>query len=98
LAAHAHTSVRNFARRFRAETGTTPLQWLVQQRVLLARRLLETTELSVAQIAARAGFGSALSLRQHFQRETLVAPRAYRRGVLTLAPTRWMAGAMALGP
>jgi transcriptional regulator GlxA family with amidase domain len=47
--------------------------------VLLARRLLETTELSVAQVAARAGFGSALSLRQPFQRETLVAPRAYRR-------------------
>jgi transcriptional regulator GlxA family with amidase domain len=79
LAAHAHASVRHFARRFRAETGTTPLQWLVQQRVLLARRLLETTELSVAQIAARAGFGSALSLRQHSQRATLVAPRAYRR-------------------
>ena len=79
MAAHAHASVRHFARRFRAETGTTPLQWLVQQRVLLARRLLETTELSVAQVAARAGFGSALSLRQHFQRETLVAPRAYRR-------------------
>ncbi|HZF67902.1 MAG TPA: helix-turn-helix domain-containing protein, partial [Gemmatirosa sp.] len=79
MARHAHASVRHFARRFRAETGTTPLQWLVQQRVLLARRLLETTELTVEQVAARAGFGSALSLRQHFQRETLVAPRAYRQ-------------------
>jgi AraC family transcriptional activator FtrA len=79
LARRANASVRHFSRRFRAETGTTPLQWLVQQRVLLARGLLETTELSVAQIAARAGFGSPLSLRQHFERETLVTPAAYRR-------------------
>ncbi len=51
----------------------------MQRRVLLARRLLETTDLSVAQIAARAGFGSPLSLRQHFAREALVSPAAYRR-------------------
>jgi transcriptional regulator GlxA family with amidase domain len=47
--------------------------------VLLARRLLETSDLSVRQIAARAGFGSPLSLRQHFERETMVTPVAYRR-------------------
>jgi AraC family transcriptional activator FtrA len=79
MARHANTSVRHFARRFRAETGTTPLRWLTLQRVLLARRLLETTDLSVQQIAARAGFGSPLSLRQHFERETMVTPVAYRR-------------------
>ena len=57
LAARAHMAPRTFARRFRAETGTTPHDWLTNQRVLLARRLLEETDLGVDAIAARAGFG-----------------------------------------
>jgi transcriptional regulator GlxA family with amidase domain len=72
-------SRRNFTRRFRAETGTSPLQWLLQQRVLRARRLLETTEMSVGRIALECGFGSALSLRDHFTREVGTTPAAYRR-------------------
>ena len=63
-------SPRTFARRFVAETGTTPLKWLHAQRVLEARRLLEHTDLPVEQVAARAGFGSAPSLREHFRRAT----------------------------
>jgi transcriptional regulator GlxA family with amidase domain len=79
LARHAGVSPRTFARRFAAETGTTPLQWLLAQRVLLARRLLETTDEPVARVAALAGFGDALSLRKHFGRATGAAPLAYRR-------------------
>jgi transcriptional regulator GlxA family with amidase domain len=79
LAARARVSPRTFARRFVAETGTTPLKWLHAQRVLEARRLLEHTDLSVEQVAARSGFGSAPSLREHFRRATATTPTAYRR-------------------
>ncbi|HKG03543.1 MAG TPA: helix-turn-helix domain-containing protein [Conexibacter sp.] len=79
LARHAHTSERTFNRRFRAETGTTPLRWLHAQRVDHARRLLEASDLPVEQVAQRCGFGSAASLRQHFRRATSTTPTAYRR-------------------
>lgn len=79
LAARAGVSPRTFARRFVAETGTTPLKWLHSQRVLEARRLLEHTDLPVEQVATRAGFGSAPSLREHFRRATATTPTAYRR-------------------
>src|SRR3954452_1539157 len=79
MAAHACVSERTFARRFRSETGTTPLQWLLGQRVLEARRLLERTDLPVEVVADRAGFGSAASLREHFARATATTPTAYRR-------------------
>jgi transcriptional regulator GlxA family with amidase domain len=79
LAGRAAVSPRTFARRFVAETGTTPLRWLNTQRVLEARRLLEHTDLDVEQVAARSGFGSAPSLREHFRRATATTPTAYRR-------------------
>src|SRR4051794_32695908 len=79
LAAHAGVSPRTFARRFRAETGTTPLQWLLRQRVREAERLLERTDLPVEEIAARAGFGTPASLREHFARANRTSPSAYRR-------------------
>jgi AraC family transcriptional activator FtrA len=79
LAARAAVSPRTFARRFVAETGTTPLKWLHAQRVLEARRLLERTDLPIEQVASRAGFGSAPSLREHFRRATATTPSAYRR-------------------
>jgi transcriptional regulator GlxA family with amidase domain len=72
-------SPRTFARRFRATTGTTPHQWLLRQRVLLAQRLLETTDLSVDAVADRCGLGTATNLRQHFQRIVRTSPNAYRR-------------------
>ncbi len=85
MARHAAVSPRTFARRFRAETGTTPLQWLLSRRVLEARRLLEESDLPVEAVAERAGFGSAVSLREHFRRATTTTPTAYRR---TFQPAR----------
>ncbi|NGO72745.1 helix-turn-helix domain-containing protein [Streptomyces boncukensis] len=79
LAARAHMAPRTFARRFHRETGGTPYQWLVGQRVLLAQQLLEATELTVDAVAARAGFGGAAALRHHFLRRLGTTPQAYRR-------------------
>jgi len=79
LARRAGTSPRTFARRFRAATGTTPHQWILSQRILLAQRLLETTDDPVERVAQRCGFGSAAGLRQHFTRAVSASPLAYRR-------------------
>jgi transcriptional regulator GlxA family with amidase domain len=87
LAARVHMSARTFARRFRAETGTTPHHWLTGQRVLRAQHLLETTDLPVEQIAERSGLGSAGTLRHHFTSWVGVSPQRYRqqfrRGAMT---------------
>jgi transcriptional regulator GlxA family with amidase domain len=79
MSSHAGVSPRTFARRFREETGTTPLQWLLAQRVLEARRLLEESDQPVEAIAWNCGFGTAASLRDHFRRATATTPTAYRR-------------------
>jgi transcriptional regulator GlxA family with amidase domain len=79
LAARAAMSPRTFARRFRSSTGTTPHKWLVRQRVLLAQRLLETTDLPVDRVAERCGFGSSAGLREHFSRQVRTSPLSYRR-------------------
>jgi AraC family transcriptional activator FtrA len=85
MARHASVSPRTFARRFREETGTTPLQWLLSQRVQEARRLLEETDLPIDAVAWQAGFGTAASLRDHFRRATATTPTAYRRSFTPLA-------------
>jgi transcriptional regulator GlxA family with amidase domain len=79
MSGHARVSPRTFARRFREETGTTPLQWLLSRRVLEARRLLEESDLPVEAVAWRCGFGTAASLRDHFRRATATTPSSYRR-------------------
>jgi transcriptional regulator GlxA family with amidase domain len=79
LARRASMSSRTFARRFVEETGTTPMQWVTDQRVLYARRLLEETDLDVDRIAERVGFGNATLLRHHFRRIVGVTPSDYRR-------------------
>ena len=79
LAHRSHMSPRTFARRFRSVTGTTPHQWLLSQRILLAQRLLETSDLAVELVAHRCGFGTAANLRHHFQRVVDTSPLAYRR-------------------
>ena len=68
LAARAHMSSRTFARRFRAETGTTPHRWVTAQRILLAQRLLEESSDTIDVVAERTGFGTAAGLRHHFLR------------------------------
>jgi AraC family transcriptional activator FtrA len=79
LAERANMSSRTFARRFRDTVGTTPLQWLLTQRVVLAQRLLETTELSIDAVAERCGLGTAANLRIHVGRKLGVAPSDYRQ-------------------
>ncbi|MFI9104672.1 GlxA family transcriptional regulator [Streptomyces fildesensis] len=79
LAERESMSVRTFTRRFREEVGISPGQWLVQQRVERARHLLESSDLSVDQVAHRAGFGTATSMRQHLHAALGVSPSAYRR-------------------
>lgn len=79
LAAHAHLSPRTFARRFKETTGTTPHRWLLDQRLQHAEHLLETTDLAVDTVAARAGFGSGDTLRHHFGARRGVSPHTYRR-------------------
>src|SRR5947208_97160 len=79
LARRARMSDRTFARRFVAETGTTPHRWLSMQRVLHARTLLEDTKLGVDEIARRTGFGTAALLRHHFHKVVGVAPHDYRK-------------------
>ena len=79
LARRSFMAPRTFARNRRATMGVTPLQWLLQQRVALAQRLLETTDLPVELVAPRAGFGSTPSLRQHFGRVVGTSPQTYRR-------------------
>jgi transcriptional regulator GlxA family with amidase domain len=79
LAARAAMSRRNFTRHFRDATGTSFKQWLLNQRVAHAQRLLETSDVSIELVAQEAGFGSALSLRQHFRTALRTSPSEYRR-------------------
>ncbi|CAL9340847.1 HTH-type transcriptional regulator CdhR [Streptomyces sp. enrichment culture] len=79
IAARAGTSTRTLIRRFREQTGTTPLQWLHRARVRQAQHLLETTRHPVERIAAQVGFGSPTAFRERFKRTTGVSPHAYRR-------------------
>ncbi|MDH6138184.1 transcriptional regulator GlxA family with amidase domain [Kitasatospora sp. GP30] len=79
LARHAGMSRRTFTRRFRAEVGLSPAQWLIQQRLDLARHLLESSDLTIGRIAERTGFGSDVTLRQHLRAAIGVSPGAYRR-------------------
>ncbi len=78
LAAHAAMSPRTFARRFAADTGTTPHRWLTRQRVIAAQTLLETTDEPIDRVATECGFGSAATLRRHFTALVQTTPTAYR--------------------
>jgi AraC family transcriptional regulator, transcriptional activator FtrA len=79
LAARSAMSPRTFARRFLASTGTTPYQWLLRQRIQLAQRLLEMTDLPIDSVAETSGFSTAANLRKHFSRTVHTSPQAYRR-------------------
>ena len=79
LARHAGMSLRTFQRRIRESTGTAPSDWLIRQRVARARHLVETTDLTIEQIATRSGFRAVETLRHHFRRLVGTTPTAYRR-------------------
>ena len=78
LASQARMSTRTFTRRFREETGLSPGKWITQQRIDRARHLLETTGLSIDQVARHAGFGTGAALRQQMSAALGVSPSAYR--------------------
>ncbi|MFD5819511.1 GlxA family transcriptional regulator [Streptomyces sp. NPDC059618] len=86
LSARACMSPRTFARRFRAETGTTPYRWLLAQRVLSAQRLLENTDETMEAVAARTGFANAAALRYQFVHFLSTTPNAYRRAFRGRSP------------
>ncbi|MEV5607609.1 helix-turn-helix domain-containing protein [Streptomyces sp. NPDC052225] len=79
IAAREGVSTRTLMRRFREQTGTTPLQWLHRARIRQAQHLLETTAHPVERIAGQVGFGSPTAFRDRFKRTTGVSPQAYRR-------------------
>ncbi|ONH61357.1 AraC family transcriptional regulator [Frankia sp. CcI49] len=86
LAAHAHTSTRTLTRRFREETGLSPLQWLLHQRIDRARELLEATDLPIAAVARQSGLGTPESLRLHLLRRNGLTPSAYRSTFTRIGP------------
>ncbi|WP_431040623.1 GlxA family transcriptional regulator [Streptomyces sp. P1-3] len=94
LARHAGVSVRTLTRRFHAESGVSPLQWLLHQRIERAKELLETTTLPMDQVARACGLGTADSLRGHLARRTGLTPSAYRAQFSRLAAAAGVGTAM----
>jgi AraC family transcriptional activator FtrA len=86
LARQANMSSRNLGRHFRSVTGTTPLRWLLTQRIRRAQELLETTDDKVDAIASATGMGTATTLRRHFNRTVGVPPDTYRRTFRSTQP------------
>ncbi|MCR5976672.1 helix-turn-helix domain-containing protein [Gordonia jinghuaiqii] len=84
LASHASMSRRSFVRNFKSVTGATPAQWVLRQRLDLARVLLETSDLSIDAIAQRSGFGSSVTMRQNFAAAFGTSPMTYRRQFRTV--------------
>lgn len=79
IAAQAGMSTRTLNRRFREQTGTTPLQWLHLARIRRAQHLLETTAHPVDRIGSQVGFGSPTAFRDRFKRVVGTSPQSYRR-------------------
>lgn len=79
LAAQAHMGRRTFSRQFKQRTGLSVVQWLISERLAYSQHLLESTSHSVERIAELAGFGSALSLRQHFRTAFGVSPSDWKK-------------------
>ena len=96
LARRAATSPRTLTRRFRDQTGLSPLQWLLMARVRRAQEMLETTSLAIEAVAFQAGFENASALRERFRRVLGVSPLAYRRAFNSAAPDR--AAQFSVGP
>lgn len=83
IAAHATMSLSTLNRRFKEQTGLAPLQWLLRERVRHAQELLESSDLSIEEIARHCGFGGSVSMRQHFAKQLKTSPSACRRSFRT---------------
>jgi AraC family transcriptional regulator, transcriptional activator FtrA len=83
LASRAHMSARTYLRHFARATGTTPIRWLITQRVQASLALLETTSMPIEQVAEAAGFDTAVTYRHHFHQIMRTSPSAYRRAFHT---------------
>lgn len=79
MAERAAMSARTLQRQFQDATGFAPVEWLTRERIAIVKDMLETSDIPLAQMAERAGFGSEESLRHHFRRLTATTPGAYRR-------------------
>ncbi|PPK68871.1 AraC family transcriptional activator FtrA [Actinokineospora auranticolor] len=79
LARRAHLSTRTYLRRFKQGSGTSPIRWLIEQRVQASLPLLESGDRSIDEVAAAVGFESAVTFRHHFTRALRTSPSAYRR-------------------
>ncbi|WP_341719418.1 helix-turn-helix domain-containing protein [Micromonospora sp. FIMYZ51] len=79
LARQAHMSTRTYLRHFARATGTSPIRWLVEQRIRASLALLETTDAPIGQIASAVGFDTPVTYRHHFARAMRTSPSAYRR-------------------
>lgn len=97
LARQANMSARNLGRHFRSAAGTTPLQWLLAQRIRRAQELLETTDAGIDIVAESSGMGTATTLRRHFHRALGVSPDAYRRTFRSRASDEREAGPRTTG-
>jgi AraC family transcriptional activator FtrA len=85
LAARAHMSPRTYLRHFARATGTTPIRWLIDQRVQASLALLETTGTPIEKIAEAVGFDTAVTYRHHFNQIMRTSPSAYRRAFAVLS-------------
>ncbi len=88
IAAQAHMSTRTLSRRFREQTGTTPLQWLNRSRLRQAQSLLETTDHSIERITSQVGFGASTTFHDRFKQLVGTSPQAYRRAFRGTATVR----------
>lgn len=79
VADKAHMSRRTFDRKFRSSFGIAPNEWLIEQRLMLARNLLEDSTASMEAVAETAGFGSAITMRYHFNRRYGITPSHHRQ-------------------
>jgi len=79
IARWAAMSERTFIRKFRAATGTTPGEWIIHERIRLAKDLLERSDLAIDQVATRSGLGTAMTMRHHFRKRVGLSPVEYRK-------------------
>lgn len=84
IAGHASMSPSTLNRRFKQQTGVPPLEWLLRERVRHAQELLESTDLSIEEIARHCGFGGSAAMRQHFAKHVKTSPSTWRREFRTV--------------